>query len=787
MAITITLDGVEVSGNPGMTILDLAQESGVHIPTLCHDPHLVSYGACRICLVENEQNGALLASCVSPIAPGMVINTRSEKVMASRRTIIKMMLASHPDNCMVCDKGNRCQLRQIATELGVGWVDFQRIPHPAEIQDLNPFIERDLSKCILCAKCIRACQELVVEGVIDYFNRGFPSKPATVGNTPLELSNCTFCGTCVNLCPTGALQEKVKPHHGSTAEVVSTICGFCGCGCNIDLEVSGNLVVRAKPSEGDTPNGATLCVRGSYGFDYIRSPHRLTQPLIKVDGDFKPASWDEALNMVAGKLREIKSASGAESLAFFGSSKCTNEDNYLLQKFAREVIGTPNIDSGGSVYNLASRNGLGGSLGFAASTSPISDIEQSEVILLVGDDPTTSAPQVGYAIKRAVRYKKASLIVVNSQDTGLASSARLSLSPEPGTEDALFNGIMRMIIDNGIWHKSFVSEKTAGFDKFSKSLSGYAPEQVERITGVASSKIQDAARLFAQARCAVIIYGSGITRQIAGDRMVASLADLALLTGNIGKAGAGIFALQEENNGLGASDMGCLPDFLPGYQPVANGAGLALSGMLEQAKSGNIKGMYIMGENPVALIPGSGEILSSIDFLVVQDLFLTDTAKLASVVLPAASFAEKDGTFTNFERRVQRVRSAVDPPGESLPDWQIIQKLAGAMGHSMPYSSAQEIMDEIAARVPLYKGINYADIAPGGIFWPRTNGNRFGTRRLYEDGFAQGFGQFSVAELREGKERVVPDELVPRRTVFQFGSGVRCAMSERLSAVRVDV
>ena len=785
MAITITLDGVEVSGHPGMTILDLARESGVHIPTLCHDPHLIPYGACRVCLVENEQNGALLASCVAPISPGMVINTRSEKVMESRRTIIKMMLASHPDNCMVCDKGNRCQLRQVATELGIGWVDFHRIPHPAEIQDLNPFIERDLSKCILCAKCIRACDELVVEGAIDYLDRGFPSKPATLGDTSLELSDCTFCGTCVNLCPTGALQEKVKTNHGSTTKVVSTVCGFCGCGCNIDLEVSGNLVVRARPSEGDTPNGATLCVRGSYGFDYINSPQRLTQPLVKIDDEFQPASWEEALSAVAGNLGEIKSTNGPDSLAVFGSSKCTNEENYLLQKFAREVLGTPNLDNGGSVYNSASRIGLGESLGFAASTNPIGDIEQSEVILLIGDDPEVSAPQIGYAIKRAVRHKGARLLVINSRDTGLASFAQQYLVPKVGTETSLINGIMKAIVDQGIWRKSFVTEKVAGFDEFSELLKGYALEQVEQITGVASQEMQDAARLFAQANSAVIVYGSGITRQSNGDQAVAALANLVLLTGNVGKAGAGIFAIQEENNGLGAADMGCLPDLLPGYQLVTNGAGLTLSGMMEQAKAGKIKGMYIVGENPVASMSDFGKILASLDFLVVQDLFLTDTAKLANVVLPAAGFAEKDGTFTNFERRVQRVRKAVDPPGESLPDWQIILKLAEATGNSMQYSSPQEIMDEIAAKVPLYPGINYDDIIPGGIFWPCTNGHRLGTSRLYLDGFPQGFGRFAVAgsQLSEGKAE--PEIIVPK-SLYQFGSGVRSSMSARLSSMIAD-
>ena len=785
MAITITLDGVEVSGHPGMTILDLARESGVHIPTLCHDPHLTPYGACRICLVENEQNGALLASCVAPIAPGMVINTRSEKVMESRRTIVKMMLASHPDTCMVCDKGNRCQLRQIASELGIGWVDFHRIPHPAEIQDLNLFIERDLSKCILCAKCIRADHELVVEGAIDYFNRGFSSKPATFGDVPLELSNCTFCGTCVALCPTGALQEKEKPYHGTTTKVVSTVCGFCGCGCNIDLEVSGDRVVRSRPSEGATPNGVTMCVRGSYGFDYINSPQRLTQPLVKVEGEFQPVSWDEAVSAIAGKLGEIKSAYGPESLAVFGSSKCTNEENYLLQKFARDVIGTPNIDNGGNVYSAASRIGLGEALGFAASANPIGDIEQSEVILLVGDNPEVSAPQIGYAIKRAVKYKGASLIIINYRDIKLAAFASQCLGPKAGTEAVLINGIMKSIIDQGIWHKSFVSEKIENFGDFSKSLENYDPGQTEKITGVTVQEMQSTARIFAQVKCAVIVFGSGITRQNGGDRTVSALTNLALLTGNIGRPGAGIFAMQEENNGLGASDMGCLPDYLPGYQPVANGVGLAFPQMMEQAQAGKVKGLYIVGENPVDAFPESAKGLSSLDFLVVQDLFLTETAKLADVVLPAASFAEKDGTFTNFERRVQRVRQAVDPPGGSLSDWQIIQKLTQVMGQSMQYESPQEIMDEIAASVPLYQGMNYADMISGGVFWPLNDRQRSGTVRLYEDGFTQGFGRFRVSEPQLSYEKTKSATIAPK-TLYQFGTCVRSSMSARLSSMIAD-
>ena len=329
--ITITLDGREVSGHPGTTILELAKESGIDIPTLCHAPQLTSVGACRVCLVEDERNNALLASCVAPIAPGMVINTLSNRVIERRKTIVKLMLASHPDSCLVCDKGNRCQLRQIASDLGIGLVELQRIPQIASIGEVNPFLERDLSKCILCAKCIRACQELVVEGAIDYFQRGFTTIPATLNNLPLENSECTFCGTCVALCPTGALTEKEKTYRGTTQTVVQTTCPFCGCGCSICLEAKDGHVVRITPGKERSVHKGTLCVRGSYGCDFIHSPDRLLKPLVKSNGNFEELSWEEALELVGTQFQRIKDESGCDSLAILGSSKCTNEENYLLQ------------------------------------------------------------------------------------------------------------------------------------------------------------------------------------------------------------------------------------------------------------------------------------------------------------------------------------------------------------------------------------------------------------------------------------------------------------------------
>jgi len=352
--ITITLDGREVSGYSGMTVLELAREVGVDIPTLCDDPHLTPIGACRICIVENEQNGVLMASCVTPIASGMVINTRSERVLSHRKTIVKLMLSSHPDSCLVCNKGNRCKLRTIASDMGIGMVEFQRIAQVAAIEEVNPFIERDLSKCILCARCIRACQEMVVIGAIDYYKRGFATRPATFGDGPLETSECTFCGTCVVMCPTGSLMEKGGLYHGAARDVVQSTCPLCGCGCDINLEVRDDRIIRVVPGSGGVNQG-TLCAKGSCCNDIVHRADRLTAPLIKQDEGFKQTSWEQALGEVADELTRIKEAYGPDSLAVIGSSKCTNEENYLLQRFTRTTLGTNNIDSEARLISAANR------------------------------------------------------------------------------------------------------------------------------------------------------------------------------------------------------------------------------------------------------------------------------------------------------------------------------------------------------------------------------------------------------------------------------------------------
>ncbi len=800
-AITITLDGVEVSGYPGMTILDLARESGVAIPTLCHDPCLIPTGACRLCLVENERSGALLAACITPIAPGMVINTCSERVVERRRAIVQLMLASHPDSCLICDKGNRCQLRSIAAGMGIGLVEFQRLPQSGVIEEVNPFIVRDLSKCILCAKCIRADQELVVEGAIDYIGRGFTARPATLNDMPLEKSECTFCGTCVAMCPTGALMEKERVYGGTTATSVDSVCPFCGCGCRLCLEVKDNRLVRVKPGAGSPVSHGTLCVRGSYGCDFIHSSERLLSPLVKVDGSFEAVSWEQALQQVAAEFNRVMESHGPGSLALLGSSKCTNEENYLLQRLARGVLGTNNIDNGSRLYSSASRVGLGGSIGFPGTTSSLDELEQADVIMVIGADPATSAPAVGYAIKRAVRYRGARLLLIDPRQTKLASLAHLWLRPRPGSDIVLLSGMARVMTGEGLFDEEFVTRKTDNFAGLARSLEGYTPAYVEEVTGVPASDVPLAARLFAGAERAASVYGNGITQYVTGTDSVMALANIAMLTGNIGRRGGGIFALQRENNGQGACDMGSLPDFLPGYQGIDDArarrgfeerwgvslsadAGLTALEMMEQANEGRLKAMLIMGENPVASFPHPSlvrEALAALDFLVVSDMFLTETAQLATVVLPAASFAEKDGTFTNFEGRVQRLRRAIAPPGDSQPDWEIILELASRMGCPMPYSSPELVREEIEALVPLYQRQAYDDFetdAPAGL-----ECGHLGSRRLYKGLFPSGFGRFAPAggvEVPGIAGDGYPLTLIAGSVLHHFGSGTRSSRASLL-------
>ena len=589
--------------------------------------------------------------------------------------------------------------------------------------------------------------------------------------------------------------EKDRTYGGTIKATTETTCPFCGCGCSVCLEVKDNQLVRVIPGKEESANQGTLCVKGSYGCDFVNSPDRLTKPLVKRDDTFEEVSWEEALEQAASGLRRVKDERGPDSIAVLGSSKCTNEDNYVLQRFARTVLGTNNIDNGARLCNCASRIGLGSSLGFSGTTNYLNDLEQTDLILVVGADPESSAPVVGYAIKRAVKQRGVKLLLIDPRQTRLSLFAHLWLRPEVGTDAALINSLAKVIIEEGLLDEEFVARRTDNFEDFDQSLKKYTLKYVEKITGVKAQGISAAARLYAEASRAAIVYGTGITQHATGTNGVAALANLALLTGNVGRKGGGIYALQRANNGQGACDMGTLPKFLPGYQSLTDvqvrkrfekrwgaslpvEAGLTIFESIEQAKEQKITGMYIVGENPVLSFPNPTlirEILTSLDFLVVQDMFLTETAKLANVVLPAASFAEKEGTFTNFEGRVNRVRKAIEPVGESLPDWEIVLRLADKMGRSLPFSDLQAVMGEIEELVPSYEG--YADPGKREESAYEEKGRSLGRPLL--KGFAR-FSSVEYAPQAREKKSDYPFTLLTSSILYHVGTGSRSSRARRL-------
>ncbi len=712
---SLTINGKNISCAPGTSILDAALQNGIKIPTLCHHPHLEPVGACRLCLVEDEKSGRIMASCVTPTSPNMVIHTDSPTIKEHRINIIRLMMANHPESCIVCSQGNRCELRQIAAELGVGQIGLYPMPHYTGLEAANPFIIRDLSKCILCGKCIRADHELVVVGAIDYYLRGFKSRPATVHEMPLEKSDCTFCGTCVSLCPTGALSLKNTRYVGSPQKESSTICGFCGVGCSLVMGSVDGQIVEVNPShKQDTVNRSTLCVRGHFTHDFLNVPERLTSPLVRTDGDLSPATWDEALELVAQSLIAIKRKNGPQSVAFLGSSKCTNEENYLFQKMARVILGTNNVDNGSYGSGRAITNRINETQGGGCRIAQVADLEQAEMIFVIGANPAESVPVVSYCLKRASRMNGIPLMVADPRKTALVPFSSLWLPLAPHSDCELISGLAAILYKRKSYDNDFISQFTEGFDHYREDLSSVKLEGVSRVTGLDVELMERAADLIEGKKIAFVI-GHGILQQRHGILSMDALLNLALMTGSLGGEGRGLYFLTMENNQMGAWDMGTVPDFLPGRQSLHNDMirknweqnwevklspdpGLNTIRMIEEAEKGNLKALYVMGENPLRSLPQPERIsnaLKNLELLVVQDILATETTPMADVVLPGAAFSEKGGSFTNMEGRIQSFEQVVAPPGEAKPDWEILDLLFAKMGYSKRYSSLGEIRAEI--------------------------------------------------------------------------------------------
>ncbi len=798
--ILFNINDQKIICNPGTTILTAATQNGIHIPTLCFHPDLKPYGACRICLVEDKKSGRLMASCVTPAMQEMEILTDTHRVLNHRRNIVRLMMAEHPESCIVCGKGNRCELRKVAAQLGVGEHGLYQMPNYKPYEQINPFITRDLSKCILCGKCIRADHELVAVGAIDYNNRGFRSRPATIHETALENSNCTFCGTCVSLCPTGALAPKYFHHAGTPEREAASICGFCGAGCSLSIGVSGQKIVEVNPSaEQGAVNGATLCVRGHFANDYINSPGRLTHPLIRQkDANSNEAlinvSWDVAMETVAARLTEINIKHGPQSLAFIGSSKCSNEENYLFQKIARAVFGTSNVLNGSYASGQMLLSYIEKKTYGTCRIAPLSDLKGAEVIIAVNADADHTVPVAGYHIKRAA--KSGSLIVViDSLRTDLAILAKQWISPLPPLQMEascadLINVISKIILRSESYDKNFIDSYTDGLERFAECLKALDGNTISQENRIQYQELEKAADSIKGKKIAFVI-GPDIMHNPEGIRTVDALLNLGLLTGSIGKKGSGFYIPVSENNLVGALDMGAVPEYLPGRRLIssddnrkffennwqvklASETGLDMLGFIEGAESGQIKAAYIMGENLIRSLPQPKRVeaaLKKIEFIVVQDILNNRLAKQADAILPAACFAEKSGSFTNMEGRIQTFTPVVSPPGEAKADWQILSLLAKKMGYPEQYGTIEKIRQEIRRLVPMYEGLgnHHQD-------WIKNNDSH--------NPFTGNECRF-VFSCVEPKVNLLPDADYPFTARigslrFHLGCGTRTARSERI-------
>jgi len=786
--ISLTINGTRISCPAGTSILEAAGEHGIEIPTLCHHPDLEPYGACRLCLVEDQQSGRIMASCVTPAGPGMEILTHSPRVLRHRRNILRLMMAEHPESCLVCSKGNRCQLRQLAGQMDIGESGLYPTPNYKPIEQANPFIVRDLSKCILCGKCIRADHELVAVGAIDYHHRGFASRPATLYDLPLESSACTFCGTCVSICPTGALMPVIDNWAGTPEQETATTCGFCGVGCSLLMGTVDHKVVEVNPSGiSDSVNRATLCVRGHFAHDFLNSRDRLTRPLIRKNGDLTPISWDQALDYAADRLLSIKKDYGPQSIAFLGSSKCTNEENYLFQKIARVLLGTHNVDNLGFMAARAAVEALESKMG-GRRPERLSELEKAQAIVAIGADPGHSAPVVGYHLRRAAR-KGIPLIGIDPRKTDLFPFADLWLTVAPDRDTELLTCLTGLLWKRFAHDPGFIQQLTEGFGAYSEALSSFNPERLCLASGSDMGSLNRAVDLLKGKKIRFVI-GHGITQQVHGVQAMEAIFNLALMTGSVAPKTAGIHILARENNEAGAWDMGAVPHALPGRMPVADisgrrgwehewhvklspDPGLNAIRMIQEAEKGNLRAMVIMGENPVRSLPQHERIhnaLSRLDLLVVQDILQTETSRTAHVVLPGAAFSEKAGSFTSMEGRISCFSPVAAPPGEAMPDWEILDRLAVRMGHPHAYGSVKNIRTEIAHLIPMYEGLRHDP--PGGWTWireiPAKAPFMFSPPRLHD---------------REAADDDYPVIAILGSHRLHLGSGTRTGRSRRIKAL----
>jgi len=714
--VNLTIDDTQVTVPKDATIYDAAKAAGIRIPILCHDKKLHPFGGCRMCLVEVEQmKGRQIPACTTPVTEGMIVRTMTDEIIKARKMVLELLLLKHPIDCPVCDAAGDCDLQNLTYEYQVNANRFQDEKFNHKIDYENPLIERDMNRCIHCGKCARICDEIVSFGAYSFLNRGLEAKIGTEFDGPL---NCEFCGSCVSVCPVGALLSrpfKFKARWWALNKV-KTICSYCGTGCQLTLGIKDNKVLTTIYDENQGFHNGQLCTRGRWGYQFVNSTQRLTAPLVRKNGNLVEATWDEALTLVAQRLKEAKAA--PDTAAGLVTPRLTNEELYLFKKLITETVGSGNIDHSAGYAHSALTDGAAASLGYPASPSVIADIQKSDLLLVVKSDTYETHPVIGFEINLGVKRKDVDLRIVSDKRGKLSRLPKANTYVHrPGTEIAFFNAMARFIIDSNLMDSG--ASAIEGFAQLKKSLETVTVESAADTCGVAAETITSLASDYAKTEKALILLPTGLAYPGHNAELAKALLNLALLTGKLGKEGCGILIMGEKNNSQGAADLGLYP----------RGAGKGANAILDGCLAGSIKTLYIAGENPVISYPDrkrTEAALEKVDFLVVQDLFLTETAAMADVVLPACSFAEKDGTYTSVGGAVQRVNRAIKPLGSACSDFEILNRLRTLVDQgATPYAGVSSVFDELAAHVPGYEGLSHAVLGVDGVIRPVSGKNCF--------------------------------------------------------------
>ena len=805
--IDVVVDGIPVSVPVGTSVMRAAAEAGVGVPKLCATDSLQPFGSCRLCLVEIDGKRGTPASCTTPCEPGMVVRTQTPRVEELRRNVMELYISDHPLDCLTCPANGDCELQDMAGVVGLrevryGYEGANHLDAPTD--DSNPYFSFDESKCIVCSRCVRACDEIQGTLALTIVGRGFESKVSPGGRSFFD-SECVSCGACVQACPTATLEEKSVIDLGMPTRTVETTCAYCGVGCSFKAELRGDELVRMVPSKSGGANEGHSCVKGRFAWGYATHTDRVLTPLVResIDAPWREASWEEAIGFAAERIRAIQEEYGVDSVGGITSSRCTNEEVYVVQKMVRAAFGTNNVDTCARVCHSPTGYGLKQTFGTSAGTQDFKSVQEADVIMVIGANPTDAHPVFGSRMKRRLR-EGARLIVLDPRRIDLVRSPHIEadyhLQLQPGTNVAIVNALGHVVATEGLIDREFVADRCdpvtfAAWEDFICQPEN-SPEAVEAVSGVPAEEIRAAARLYAAGPNSAIYYGLGVTEHSQGSTMVMAMANLAMATGNIGRDGVGVNPLRGQNNVQGSCDMGSFPHELPGYRHVSDDAvreqfatlwgaelrgepGMRIPNMLDAAVVGEFKALFVQGEDIAQSDPNTHHVqraLESMDLVIVQDLFLNETARYAHVFLPGTSFLEKDGTFTNAERRINRVRPVMAAK-TGKQEWEVTCDLSAALGYPMHYDSASQIMDEIASLTPTFAGVSFALLDEvGSVQWPCNEQHPLGTPIMHVEGFVRGKGAFQVTPFVPTDERTTrryPLVLTTGRILSQYNVGAQ--------------